>query len=36
MNCADCKENLVEYIDGLLDESRRRQIAEHLKTCPNC
>jgi len=36
MNCAECKELLVEYIEGLLDESRKQQVAEHLKDCPNC
>ena len=36
MNCTECKEILVEYIEGLLDESRKQQVAEHLKNCPNC
>ena len=36
MNCAEYKEFLVEYIEGLLDESRKQQVAEHLKNCPNC
>jgi hypothetical protein len=36
MNCAEYKELLVEYIEGLLDESRKQQVAVHLKDCPNC
>jgi hypothetical protein len=36
MNCAEYREILVEYIEGLLDESRKQQVAEHLKDCPNC
>ena len=36
MNCTECKELLVEYIEGLLDESQKQQVAEHLKDCPNC
>lgn len=36
MNCSDCKEILVEYIEGLLDEPQRQQVEEHLKDCPNC
>ncbi len=36
MNCAEYKELLVEYIEGLLDESRKQQVAEHLKNCRNC
>ncbi len=36
MNCKDCKENMVEYIEGLLDESQKQAVSEHLKGCPNC
>jgi hypothetical protein len=36
MNCKDCKENLVEYVEGLLDESQKQAVSEHLKSCPNC
>ncbi len=36
MNCAECKELLVEYIEGLLGESRKQQLEEHLNNCPNC
>lgn len=36
MNCTECKELLVEYIEGLLDESQKHLVAEHLKSCPAC
>lgn len=36
MNCIDCKELLVEYIEGFLDESRKQAVSEHLKSCPSC
>ena len=36
MNCAESKELLVAYIEGLLDESQKQTVAEHLKDCPSC
>jgi hypothetical protein len=36
MNCSEYKELLVEYIEGLLDESRKQQVEEHLNNCPDC
>ncbi|MGD2095171.1 MAG: zf-HC2 domain-containing protein [Phycisphaerales bacterium] len=36
MNCAECKELLVAYIEGLLDESQKQSVAEHLKDCRTC
>jgi len=36
MNCAECKELLVAYIEGLLDEAEKRSVAEHLKSCASC
>jgi len=36
MNCAECKELLVAYIEGLLDEVEKRSVAEHLKDCASC
>ncbi len=36
MNCAECKELLVAYIEGLLDESQNQMVAEHLKNCRTC
>jgi len=36
MNCAECKELLVGYVEGFLDESRMRAVAEHLRGCSSC
>lgn len=36
MNCTECKELLVAYIEGLLNESQRPAVAEHLKSCESC
>jgi hypothetical protein len=36
MNCAECKEILVAYLEGLLAEPQKQAVAEHLKDCPSC
>jgi hypothetical protein len=36
MNCAECKELLVAYIEGLLDKSKKQAAEEHLKDCRIC
>jgi outer membrane lipoprotein-sorting protein len=36
MNCAEYKELLVAYIEGLLDEAEKHSVAEHLKSCASC
>lgn len=36
MNCIECKELLVEYIEGFLDESQKQAVSEHLKNCLTC
>jgi hypothetical protein len=36
MNCAECKELLVGYVEGFLDEPQKRAVAEHLRECPSC
>jgi outer membrane lipoprotein-sorting protein len=36
MNCAECKELLVAYVEGLLDESPKKTVSEHVKTCQSC
>jgi len=36
MNCTECKELLVAYVEGLLDDSQKQTLAEHLKNCPAC
>ncbi len=36
MNCAKCKELLVVYLEGLLEESVKQEVTKHLKECRNC
>ncbi len=36
MNCAGCKELLVERLEGLLNDSQEQAVREHLKTCETC
>jgi predicted anti-sigma-YlaC factor YlaD len=36
MNCTEYKELLVAYVEGLLEESEKQTVAEHLKDCPSC
>ncbi|MCJ7778535.1 MAG: zf-HC2 domain-containing protein [Sedimentisphaerales bacterium] len=36
MNCAEYKELLVAFIEGLLDETQKHSVAEHLKSCASC
>ena len=36
MNCAECKELLVVHLEGLLDESQKQAVLEHLGTCEMC
>lgn len=36
MNCAECKEQLVPYIEQLLDDAQAERIAQHLKACSSC
>ena len=36
MNCTKCKELLIAYVEGLLDESPKQTVAEHLENCPAC
>ncbi len=36
MNCAEYKELLVAYIEGLLSEAEKRSLQEHLKDCAAC
>ena len=36
MNCEICKENLVCYAEGLLDEQERLAVEEHINTCQFC
>jgi outer membrane lipoprotein-sorting protein len=36
MNCAECKELLVGYVEGFLDESQKQTVAGHLTSCRSC
>ena len=36
MNCNECRELLVPYIEGLLDSQDRQLVETHLKECPAC
>ncbi len=36
MNCAECKEILVAYLEGLLAGPQKQAVAEHLKDCRSC
>jgi len=36
MNCTECKELLVAYVEGFLDESQKQTVAEHMKDCASC
>jgi hypothetical protein len=36
MNCAECRDNLVACLEGLLDDEPARQCREHLESCAAC
>ena len=36
MNCAECKEILVAYLEGLLAEDQKQAVTDHLKDCRTC
>ncbi len=36
MNCAECKEILVAYLEDLLAEPQKQAVTEHLKDCHLC
>ena len=36
MNCTECQEQLVSYIEGLLDDAQNERIAAHVKDCADC
>jgi anti-sigma factor RsiW len=36
MNCTECKEKLVEYIERLLSDEQKQQLESHLKNCRQC
>ena len=36
MNCAECRDNLVACLEGLLDAEQSRQCQAHLESCEAC
>ncbi len=36
MNCAECKEIMVAYLEDLLAEPQKQAVTEHLKDCHTC
>lgn len=36
MNCADCQDNLVAHLEGLLKEQQISELESHLRYCPVC
>jgi hypothetical protein len=36
MNCAECRDNLVACLEGLLDTEQTRQCQAHLESCDAC
>jgi outer membrane lipoprotein-sorting protein len=36
MNCAECRELLVVGLEGLLEDTQKRAVVDHLKTCKAC
>ncbi len=36
MNCAECRENLVPFVEGLLDREESLHCQAHLETCAAC
>ncbi len=36
MNCTECKELLVAHLEGLLEESQKQAVQEHLGQCDTC
>jgi len=36
MNCTECKELMVGFIEGFLGESQKQAVESHLKDCPAC
>ena len=36
MNCAECRDNLVACLEGLLEAEQARQCQAHLESCAAC
>jgi len=36
MRCDECRDGMRDFLDGEVDEVRRREIGRHLASCPEC
>jgi outer membrane lipoprotein-sorting protein len=36
MNCHECKEQLVPYVEGLVEEATAERVLSHVESCPDC
>jgi len=36
MNCKECRNKLLNYLDGQISEENSLRISQHLKICPSC
>lgn len=36
MNCAECKELLIGFLEGLIDQAEKQRISEHIRSCADC
>ena len=36
MNCAQCQDQLVAYIEGLITDQQKTDIETHLTECASC
>jgi hypothetical protein len=36
MNCAECRELLVGFLEGLVDQAEKERVREHIRSCAGC
>ena len=36
MNCKEIENNIWNYIEGMLDEAKQKQYAQHIENCAHC
>ena len=36
MNCAECKELLVGFLEGLVGQAEKERVLEHVRSCADC
>jgi anti-sigma factor RsiW len=36
LQCVELVDSLTEYLDGEVDEGKRRRVEQHLETCAGC